>query len=226
MDLAALGLAMRQGNAGRRRAMAAFAAVAGVTALDVACARQLSGVRMPWGGIARRADIYVEQSISVNKSPEECYRFWRDVENLPRFMRHPQAVRADSDTRSHWVARGPAGTQVEWDAEIMEDRAGERIAWHSLEGSDVDNAGSVTFEPGPAGRGSIVRVSLHYSPPMGGRLGARIARVLGEEPHLQVREDLRRFKQILETGEIATTEGQPSGRRSLLARVVGRGRLS
>lgn len=226
MDLALLGIAMRPGNPGRGRAMAAFAAVAGVTALDFACARQLSGARVPLIGAGRYADVYVEHSLSINRSPEECYRFWRDLENLPRFMRHLQSVQVQDDTRSHWVAKGPAGALVEWDAEITEDRPGERLAWRSLEGADVPNAGAVTFEAAPGGRGTIVRVVLHYRPPAGGRFGALVARSLREEPRFQVREDLRRFKQVMETGEVATTEGQPSGRRSLIARVMRRGRLS
>jgi uncharacterized membrane protein len=112
--------------------------------------------------------------------------------------------------RSHWVAKGPAGTSVEWDAEITEDRPGERIAWRSVEGADVENSGAVSFEAAPGGRGTIVRVELEYNPP-GGFLGAGLARLFGEEPGQQVDADLRRFKQVMETGEVVVSEGTVPG---------------
>src|SRR5690606_10127077 len=143
--------------------------------------------------------------------PETLYAVWRDFSGLPRFMRHLESVTVLDDRRSHWVARAPAGRTVEWDAEISADEPGRRIAWHSVDGSEVAHAGSVRFEPAPAGRGTEVHVSLEYAPP-GGELGARLARFLKEEPEHQIRDDLRHFKQWMETGELATTEGQPSGR--------------
>lgn len=155
--------------------------------------------------------IKVEKSVTVNKSPEELYRFWRNFENLPRFMDHLESVRVENEGRSHWVAKAPAGTTVEWDAEIYNEKENELIAWRSLEGADVDNAGSVRFEPAPEGRGTIVRVSLKYDPP-GGLLGSTFAKLFGEEPSQQIEEDLRRFKQVMEAGEAPTTEGQSSGR--------------
>jgi uncharacterized membrane protein len=154
--------------------------------------------------------IKVEQSITINKSPAEVYRFWRRFENLPRFMNHLESVTTTGEGRSHWVAKAPAGTTVEWDAEIYNEKEGELIAWRSLEGADVDNAGSVRFEP--AGEnGTTVRVTLRYDPP-GGAVGAAIARIFGENPDQQINEDLRRFKQVMETGEVTTTDGQSSGR--------------
>lgn len=155
--------------------------------------------------------IKVEKSVTVNRSPEELYRFWRNFENLPRFMNHLESVKDTGAGRSHWVAKAPAGKTVEWDAEVYNEKENELIAWRSLEGADVDNAGSVRFEPATGGRGTVVRVTLKYDPP-GGALGALVAKLFGEEPSQQIEEDLRRFKQVMEAGEAATTEGQPSGR--------------
>ncbi|HEX5709534.1 MAG TPA: SRPBCC family protein [Pyrinomonadaceae bacterium] len=161
--------------------------------------------------------VKVEKSVTVGRSPEELYRFWRNFENLPRFMNHLEQVRITGEKTSHWVAKGPAGSSVEWDAEVYNEKENEMIAWRSLEGSDVDNAGSVHFEPATGGRGTIVRVVLKYDPPAG-KLGAIVARLFGESPEVQIDEDLRRFKQVMETGESATTKGQPSGRRASAGR--------
>src|SRR2546423_604980 len=155
--------------------------------------------------------IKVERAVTINKSPEELYRFWRNFENLPRFMEHLKSVTVIDNTHSHWVARAPAGTSVEWDAEIINERENELIAWRSVGDATIGNAGSVHFTPAPGGRGTEVKVVLEYDPPAG-RGGAIIARLFGEEPDQQVREDLRHFKEIMEAGEIPTTEGQPSGR--------------
>lgn len=155
--------------------------------------------------------VKVEKSVTINRSAEELYSFWRNFQNLPRFMHHLEAVHVTGEKTSHWVAKAPAGTTVEWDAEIYNEKANELIAWRSLEGADVDNAGSVHFQPAPGGRGTQVKVAVKYDPP-GGVLGATIAKLFGEEPSQQIQEDLRRFKQLMETGETPTTEGQPSGR--------------
>jgi uncharacterized membrane protein len=156
--------------------------------------------------------IKVDAATTINRSPEELYRFWRVFENLPRFMKHLESVTRMDDRRSHWVARAPGGKTVEWDAEITDERENQLIAWRSQEGSQVDNVGSVRFDRAPGGRGTIVRVSLQYNPP-GGIVGATLAKLFGEEPQQQISEDLRRFKQMMEAGEVPTTEGQPSGRR-------------
>jgi uncharacterized membrane protein len=161
--------------------------------------------------------IKVEKSVTVNRPPEEVYRFWRDFQNLPRFMNHLESVTDLGNDRSHWVAKAPAGKTVEWDAEVYNEKENELIAWRSLEGADVDNAGSVRFEPAPEGRGTVVRVTLKYDPPAG-KLGSLVAKLWGEEPSQQIEEDLRRFKQVMETGEISTTEGQPSGRSASAGR--------
>ncbi|HEV2860477.1 MAG TPA: SRPBCC family protein [Pyrinomonadaceae bacterium] len=153
----------------------------------------------------------LEKSVTIDKPAGELYRFWRNFENLPRFMNHLESVHVTGENRSHWVAKAPAGTSVEWDAEIYNEKEGELIAWRTLEGADVASAGSVHFEEAAGGRGTVVRVVLKYDPPAG-KLGALVARLFGENPEQQIDEDLRRFKQLMETGETATTEGQTSGR--------------
>lgn len=155
--------------------------------------------------------IRVEKSMTINKSPQELYQFWRDFENLPRFMTHLAAVHKIDDRRSHWVAKAPAGTTIEWDAEIINEKENELIAWRSTGQTQVPNAGSVRFEKAPNGRGTEVKVSLNYEPPAG-KIGSLLAKLFGEEPGIQVEEDLRHFKQIMETGEMPSVEGQPSGR--------------
>jgi uncharacterized membrane protein len=155
--------------------------------------------------------IKVEKSLTINRTPAELYRYWRNFENLPRIMSHVEEVRGHDPIYSHWIVRGPAGTSVEWDAMVYNDKENELIAWRSLEGADVDNAGSVHFVPAPGGRGTEVRVSLKYDPPAG-VVGATVAKLFGENPEQQIEEDLRRFKQVMEAGEVPTTEGQPSGR--------------
>jgi uncharacterized membrane protein len=213
LDLALLGTAMNVPRAKRGRLAAATAAVAGVTALDVLVSQQLSrrdNAHTP-GGAMR-----VSQSITINRSPEELYRFWRNFNNLSRFMAHLESVQVHDDKRSHWVAKAPAGMTVEWDAEIIEDHPNELIAWRSVAGADVDNTGSVRFERAPGGRGTVVRVRLQYNPPAG-VVGATVAKLMGEDPAWQVKDGLRRFKQMMEVGEVITTEGQSAGRASSLS---------
>jgi uncharacterized membrane protein len=209
IDLAVLGGALASPRVNRGKVAAVTAAVLGVTALDVLTGQQLS---TRGDGRTARGAIHVRKSITVNRSPEEVYRFWRDFQNLPRFMQHLESVQVIDNNRSHWVARAPAGTTVEWDAEIVDDRPNELISWRSLEGADVDNRGSISFESAPAGRGTVVRVELQYNPP-GGVLGATIAKLFGEEPEHQVYDDLHRFKQVVETGEViqsdASIQGEP-----------------
>jgi uncharacterized membrane protein len=227
MDLAVLGTAMRAGNAGRGRAAASFAAVAGILAVDALAATQCTrhAGHPLVSGVAAPTDLYFETSIATTKSPEECYRFWRNIENLPRFMDSLESVRALDERRFHWVAKAAGATKLEWDCEITEDRPGAALAWRTLNGAQVPNVGSVIFEAVPHGRGTIVRLSIHYSP-VSGRLSAGLARLLRQDPQTQVQEDLRRFKQLLESGEIATTHGQPAGRRSLIGRAARRWRLT
>jgi uncharacterized membrane protein len=235
-DHALLLTGLRRSNPARGRAMVSLALVAGITAADVLTALQLSrepsqtmrqrrSGRALFGRAMPQADIYIDKSIVINKSPDECYKYWRNIENLPRFMRHVESIRRIDERRSHWIAKGPAASRLEWDSEITEDRPGEALSWRTLDGADVANAGSVRFEAAPGGRGTIVRVSMHYSP-TGGAFSARLAKLLGNDPQAKVKEDLRRFKQVLETGEIPTTRGQPTGRRSLFARVTREWRLA
>lgn len=155
--------------------------------------------------------VRIERSVVINRSPEECFRFWRRLENLPRFMTHLATVRETSNTRSTWVAREPLGIRVQWDAEIINELAPQVIAWRSLPNSDVQTAGSVHFTSARFGRGTEVRVNMKYDFP-GGSIGSALARLFGQHPDDQVREDLERFKQLIEAGEIATTAGQPVGR--------------
>jgi len=163
------------------------------TALD-------DGPSSPVTSVRRGEGVRVDESIVLNRPRGEVYRFWRRLENLPRFMDHLEAVAVLDDRRSHWIARGPAGSRVEWDAEIHNEIPNELIAWRSLQGAEVDNAGSVHFMPTENGD-TEVRVLLRYDPPAG-KLGAAVARLFGEDPSRQVANDLRRLKQVVEAGEI------------------------
>ncbi len=164
-------------------------------------------------------DVHVEQSVTINKSPAEIYSFWREFGNLPRFMKHLESVTTLASGISRWVAKGPTGEPVEWDAEIFNEKENELISWRSLPGSEFVNAGTVRFEPAGGDRGTIVRVTMNYNV-TGGRVTAALARLLGQAPEQLVAEDLRRLKQILETGEIATIEGQTSGRAENAHRIA------
>lgn len=155
--------------------------------------------------------VKVQHTLTINKPVAECFAFWRRLENLPRFMTHLKQVRELDHTRSHWEAKAPMGMSVSWEAEVINERPNELIAWKSVEGSQIDNAGSVRFRPATGGRGTEITVELNYEPPAG-RLGRAVASLFGEEPEIQVREDLRGFKALMETGEVPTVEGQPSGR--------------
>jgi uncharacterized membrane protein len=141
--------------------------------------------------------VHVEDAVTINRPASEVYRFWRNFENLPRFMNHLESVSTRESGITHWVAKGPAGVPVEWDARIINEVENRVIGWQSLEGSTVATAGSVHFDETP--RGTQVRVNFQYDPPAG-KLGAAVAKLFGEEPRIQVREDLRRLKEILEGG--------------------------
>ena len=219
MDLTAMGIALsnRTGDRGRRLRNA-IAAVAGLAALDLltaarcrrsgrrSAARELLPGSVPW----KRA-VDVSATTTVNKAPEVVYRYWHDFSHLPEFMAHLREVRTlGGGARWHWVAEAPGKLSVEWDAEVVEDSPGELIRWRSLPGADIENAGSVEFRPAPGGRGTEVRVRLAYAQP-GGRLGKVVAGLFGESPEQQVRDDLTRFKQVLETGQVLRSEGTPHG---------------
>ena len=206
MDLAMLGKVMANPENDRSRALFATANVLAVTALDVMCAKQLSmQPRTVANEGADKGVIRTKRSITVGKSPEECYAFWHNFENLPQFMRHLESVSVTGERRSHWKAKAPAGKSVEWDAETIEDRPNELISWRSTEDADVYNAGTVSFQKAPGDRGTEVRVELEYKPPLG-KLGSKVAMLWREEPGQQVMDDLRHFKQVMETGEILTSD--------------------
>jgi len=202
MDLTLLGAALSSRAAQRRdRLMAATAAVLGVTALDLYSSLQLSQRSATAGPGRKDYGMQVTKSTTINRSPDEVYRFWRNFPNLPRFMNHLASVQVLDERRSHWQAQAPAGKMVEWDAEMVEDRPGEMIAWRSVEGADVDNAGQVQFRPAPGGRGTEVMVGLRVDPP-GGSAGRTVAKLFGKDPEQALYGDLRRLKQVLETGEV------------------------
>lgn len=159
--------------------------------------------------VAYGKGVRVEKSVTINATPEQLYRFWRNFENLPRFMCNLEAVEVHDDKRSRWVAKGPAGKSVDWEAEIINEIPNELIGWRSIEGSEVNNAGSVHFTPATGGRGTEVKVVLRYDPPAG-KFGAKVSKILGEDPGVNVQEDLRRLKMLIETGEIATNDMQPA----------------
>ena len=205
MDVALLGRAFRAEDTDRTRAGVATAAVLGVTLLDVLTSRQLTRLRSEGNVGEASGTKEVTKAITVNRSPDEVYRFWRNFENLPQFMSHLESVQVVDDRRSHWKAKAPAGRSVEWDAQITQDIPGELIAWESLEDADVANAGSVRFAGAPGGRGTELTVEMHYDPPAG-PLGAIVAKLFGEEPGQQVDGDLRRFKQVMETGEVVHSD--------------------
>lgn len=157
--------------------------------------------------------VRVDRAITIDKPRAEVFAFWRDLQNLPRFMKHLKSVKVTGEKTSHWVASAPRGRTVEWDAEIINEIDNELIGWRSLPGASVDNAGSVRFEDAAGGRGTQVRVALQYNPP-GGVLGALVAKLFGEEPEQQISEDLRRLKAMVESGQVANNTGQASGRES------------
>jgi uncharacterized membrane protein len=198
----ALGLGLTELVAPRRlnRLTAGAAAVLGVVVLDLLSGRELRGV-IP-RAVARKRIIEVRKTITVNREPEEVYAFWRDFENLARFMTHLESVEITGQGRSHWKAKAPAGRTVEWDAIIVDDQPNQRIAWETVAGSGIDHTGLVRFQPAPGNRGTEVRVELRYAPPAG-RLGSTLAKLFGEEPEQQIQADLWAFKSVMETGEIA-----------------------
>jgi uncharacterized membrane protein len=207
LDLACLGAAFASPDSNKGRVAFATANVLAVSALDVLCAQQLSADDD--GAQAERGSVPVNKSIVINASAEEVYGFWRDFEKLPQFMRYLESVTVTGEGRSHWVAKAPGGS-VEWDAEVTEDQPNRLIAWRSLEGSEVETSGTVRFEPAAGGRGTVVHVQLDYNPP-GGKLGALFAKLFGEDPDGQMQIDLRRFKQVIELGEVVVSDGTLTG---------------
>lgn len=216
IDLAALSAAAASRRTRKPGVALAAANVLGVAAMDLLCAQELSRKQ---GLLTEDGALRVMRSIAINRPADTVYRFWRDFENLPRFMYHVKSVRMTAPGRSHWVTAAPGGTTVEWESEVTADHPNELLAWRSVEGSEIENAGTVRFEPRPGGRGTIVRVELEYRPP-GGIAGAALATVFNESPHQQLHDDLRRLKQVLEAGEIVRSDGSPHGAGSVLQRAA------
>jgi uncharacterized membrane protein len=208
MDLALLGASYRARRAEPAKLTAATAAVVGVTALDLICSARLSAARKP---------MALTKTVAINRPADELYLFWRSLENLPRIFSHLESVTKLDDARSHWKAKPALGHTLEWDALIATDKPGKQIAWRSAEHAALATEGSVEFQPLASSRGTAVKVSLQFTPP-GGAVGAAFASLWKALPETELDRDLRRYKQWVETGEVASTEGQPSGRRSLLSR--------
>ena len=207
LDLFLLGAAATSSRSNRGRLAVSAISVAGAMAMDVIAAQQLGR-----GIETRNGTIPLIATLIIDRPPEELYRYWREVGNLPRFMKYLVRIETTDDRRSHWIAQGPAGSTVEWNAEITDDRPNECITWRSVEGSEIDHAGSVRFDPASDGRGTVVTVNIQYRPPLG-TVGAAVAAWFGKDPNQTVKMDLRRFKQIMETGEVITTAGQSAGRK-------------
>ena len=209
-DVAHLGLlasAMGSKRTDARRLNRSMLFVGGCLFLDVLAAMTASrGGRL--GG-----PLHAKATTTIRCTPEEAYRRWRSIESLPTFMDHLESVEELGAGRSRWTARGPVGSSVSWEAEITEDIPARRISWRSTERSKVATTGAVTFVPAVQDQGTEVTVELNYEPPAG-RVGAAVALLLGEEPEQQVRDDLRRLKQIMETGEVIRSDGSPEGMRT------------
>ncbi|MET0536318.1 MAG: SRPBCC family protein [Steroidobacter sp.] len=152
---------------------------------------------------ADSGDELIGRTVTINRPRDEVYAFWRKFENLAMVMENIESVTPLDERRSHWVVKAPAGKTVEWDSEIVEDIPNERIRWQSSPGADIANSGEVQFRDAPGHRGTLVTATIVYDPPAG-TLGKLVAKVFQREPKIQSRRDLRRFKQLLETGEIAT----------------------
>ncbi len=158
-------------------------------------------------------DFRARSSFAINCAPSQAYNYWRKLDNLPAFMSHLASVRMIDDRRSEWVAIGPLGTKIRWTAEIVDEEQEKLIAWRSVPGSLFRFSGSVEFLPETGGRGTVVIATMSYAIP-GGALGKTMMSIFGKNPEFLIREDLRKFKALMESGEIPTTEGQPHGRRS------------
>ncbi|WP_240742275.1 SRPBCC family protein [Micromonospora zingiberis] len=219
MDLASLGVAIaHRGGRRRRRLVGVTAAIVGITVVDLLTAVQATRVRRISSapavrGLREGGSMELTATTTIRKPPLEVYAFWRDLDNLPTFMAHLEEVRATGDRTSHWSASAPFGKNVEWDAEIIDEATGERIAWRSTGNAAVPNAGTVRFVPAPGGVSTEVHVVMSYDVP-GGAVGKAVARYFGEEPHQQLDDDLRRLKQALETGQVVRSEGAPWGKRA------------
>lgn len=210
LDVAVLAAGVARRGPGRRtRGSIALAALTVIGGLDLYAALSTTGGQSPRHAGGQHHES-LRAAVTVLRSPDEVYNYWRDLENLPSFMHHLQSVTIDADGRSHWVANAPVGQPIRWDARIVDDVPGKRISWQSLPGSGIDNSGCVDFTPDGSGRGTEIRVTIGYQLP-GGGLAKAAAALLGESPQQQVNDDLRRFKQIIETGQVTRSDGSPGG---------------
>jgi uncharacterized membrane protein len=218
LDLTALARAAAADDARGGRLAIAVASVLGAMALDVYAAKRLTSPDGSRSASTTRRGIEADCSVTINKPIEEVFAFWANLENLPRFMSHLESVTRTAADRSHWRIKAPGGVPIEWDAETVEERENELISWRST-GSVVENSGTVRFERAPGARGTEVHVGLRYRLPAG-RVSRALLRAFSQAPEQHVKEELRRFKQILETGEVTVSDGpalwrpaQPSGTR-------------
>ncbi len=219
-----------QGRNGRRIALSRWGAIVGGSALAVyglsrrskaGAAVAAAGGLLAYGGSRISSEpksIHAEASFTVNVPQEEAYRFWLNLENLPRFMSHLESVHDLGNGKSEWVARGPLQMPIKWTAQVVDNREGQWLVWRSEPNSVLPNSGSVQFRRAPGNRGTEVTVAMQYMPPAG-PLGKAFAKLFGKDPSQAIYEDLRHFKQLMEAGEIATTVGQPHGRRSAKIRL-------
>jgi Predicted integral membrane protein len=161
----------------------------------------------PMASVKHGGGIKHIKNITIDQTPEEVFRFWRNFENLPRFMEHLKEVKITGANTSHWIVKGPAGTTVEWDAVIHNEIPNKLIAWRSVESSDVNNAGSVEFNPVREGQATELKIEISYEPPAG-KIGATVAKLFGEEPGQQLEDDLRHLKHLLETR--LTSKNEPA----------------
>jgi uncharacterized membrane protein len=214
IDLASLGKAMRAPENNKTRLTAAALAVVGVMALDIICSISLTSEALPDGtqddGSFKQAEssdgsLPLIAVITVNKPVEEVYEFWKNPENFSRFMDQIDSVRITSGRRAHWKVKAPAGLSVEWDAEVVTDTPNEMISWESVDSAELENSGTVRFRPAAGNRGTEIELQMNFKP-KGGELGQRVAKYFSTIPRMQMMNDLRRFKQIIELGEIVKSD--------------------
>lgn len=200
-DLASLGKSWSSANGNKAALTVATASAAAIAATNYYYARQ-------YRTVPDTSRVAIDAVMAVNRSPQECYEFWRKLENHPRFMPHMQSVETTGERTSHWKMKAPASKPLEWDSDLTEDTPGESLQWKST-GGDLENSGSVRFEPRRSGPGTIVRLQMEFDPPAPGASIPGLVKYFSER---KVKEDLRRFKNLMEAGEIPTTQGQTSGR--------------
>lgn len=207
LDMSLLGRSLGSSGARRARVVGAMAAVAGTAAADVFDSMQLAGRQEQ---VRSQTPMRIKAAVTINRSAEDLYRYWHDFENLPDFMTHLRSVEWIDEGRSRWTVRAPLGSSASWDAETTEDVPNELIAWQSLPGSMVENAGEVRFVEASGGRGTELHVLLHYEAPAAA-IGSALLKLFGDDPVQQVKDDLRRFKQVMETGQVVRSDGAPYG---------------